>query len=527
VLVLTIACANIAQLLLSRSAAREREVAVRVALGASRTRIVRQLMTESVLLAGAGGALGILAAVWGLQIFVKMLPQDLARLPEIGLDARVVGFGLLLSFATAVSFGLLPAVHASRSGFSEAMRSAASRGAAGGRRARLQAILVASEVALALVLLSGAGLLAKSLLLLRRVDPGFRPDHVLTMRLDLPDRDFDTGEKIRSFDAALLERLAALPGVRAAAAVTTLPFTGNNSWTFITPEGRPPDPPGQEPRVGRIVASPDYFRAMRIPILQGRSILSSDVESSPRVAVINQELARRYWPGESPIGKRFRRPHADEKSPWIEVVGVSGDVRHRGLEAPVRPEMYFAFAQAPETGVSLVLATTPDPAGLAEAVKREIHAIRPDQAVSSVRTMGRWVADDISSDSLWTWLTAAFAASAAALAAMGLYAVVSLAVGQSRREIGIRMALGAQARDVLSLVLSRFLRFAGAGMAAGLAATLALSRIVSSLLYSVRPTDPQVLSAICLLLAAAVFVASYFPPRRATRVDPARALRSD
>jgi putative ABC transport system permease protein len=527
VLVLTIACANIAQLLLSRSAAREREIAVRVALGASRARIVRQMLTESVLLAAGGGALGILAAVWGLQAFVRLLPQDLARLPEIGLDGRVFAFSVLMALATAAAFGLLPALHASRAGFSEALRSASSRGAPGGRRARIQAILVASEVALAVVLLSGAGLLAKSLLLLRRVDPGFRSDHVLTMRLDLPDRLFDAPEKIRSFDAALLERLAALPGVRAAAAVTTLPFTGNNSWTFITPEGRAPAPPGQEPRVGRIVVSPDYFRAMRIPILRGRPIRPSDVENTPRVAVINQEFARRYWPGENPVGKRFGRPRADAKNPWIEVVGVAGDVRHRGLAAPVRPEMYFALAQAPETGVSLVLSTTSDPAGLAEAAKREIHAIRPDQAVSNVRTMDRWVADDIGSDSLWTWLTMAFAAAAAALAAMGLYAVVSLFVGQSRREIGIRMALGAQARDVLALVLSRSLRFAGVGMAAGLVATLALSRVVASLLYSVRPTDPGVLAGISLVLATAALAASYVPARRATRVDPARALRAE
>jgi len=526
-LVLTIACANIAQLLLSRSAAREREVAVRVALGASRSRIVRQMLTESFLLAAGGGALGILGAVWGLQAFIRVLPQDLARLPEIGLDARVFAFSLLMSLATAAAFGVLPALHASRAGFSEALRSASSRGAPGGRRARLQAILVASEVALALVLLAGTELLAKSLVLLRRVDPGFRTDHVLTMRLDLPDREFDTDAKIRRFDAVLLERLAALPGVRAAAAVSTLPFTGNNSWTFIGAEGRPPEPTGQEPRVGRIVVSPDYFRAMRIPILQGRPILATDVETTPRVAVINQELARRYWPGESPIGKRFRRPKGDPSSPWIEVVGVSRDVRHRGLAAPVRPEMYFALAQAPEASVSLVLSTSSDPAGLGEAVIREIHGIRPDQAVSNLRTMERWVADDIGSDSLWTWLTSAFAAAAAALAAMGLYAVVSLFVGQSRREIGIRMALGAQARDVLVLVLSRSLRFAGVGMAVGLAATLALSRVVASLLYSVQPTDPGVLAGISIVLAAAALAASYVPARRATRVDPARALRSE
>ncbi len=527
VLVLAIACANIAQLLLSRSAAREREVAVRVALGASGSRIVRQMLTEHLLLAAAGGAIGLVGAVWGVQAFIRFLPQDLARLPEVGLDARVFGFGLLMSLVTAAAFGLLPALHASKAGFSEALRSASTRGAPGGRRARIQAILVASEVALALVLLAGAGLLAKSLLKLKQVDPGFRSDHLLVMRMDLPDRQFDQPEKIRAVHRTLLERLSAIPGVRAAAAVSTLPFTGNNSWTFIGAEGHPPDPPGQEPRVGRIYVSPDYFRAMGIPILQGRAFLASDDENSRRVAVVNREMARRYWPGESAIGKRMRRPGAPPDTPWIEVVGVSGDVRHRGLAAPIRPEMYLALAQGPQTGVNLVVSASTDPSSLAGPTVAAIRALLPEQAVSSVQTMDRLIGQDIGSDALWTWLTGAFAAAAAGLAAMGLYAVVSLLVGQSRREIGIRMALGAQARDVLALVLTRSLRLAGVGMAAGLAATLLLSRVVSTLLFSVAPTDPSVLSAICVLLAAAAAAASYIPARRATRLDPARALRAE
>ncbi len=526
-LVLAIACANLAQLLLARSAAREREVAVRAALGASRARIVRQMLTEHALLALAGGVAGLGAAVWGLQAFVHFLPPDTARLSEIGLNARVIAFSLGLSLATAAAFGLLPALHASRSGFSDALRAASFRGAAGGRRARIQALLVGSEVAFALVLLAGAGLLAKSLLLLAGVDPGLRPDRVLTMRIDLPEREFPDGDKLRSFYRPVLERLAALPGARAAAAVSTLPFTGNNSWTFIQAEGHPPDPPGKEPRIGRIAVSPDYFRAMGIPILRGRALAASDTETSPRVAVVSQAAARHYWPGENAVGKRFRRPRAGPDSPWIEVVGVSGDVRHRGLAAPIRPEMYFALAQAPESSFHLVVATTSDPAGLAGAAIREIRAIRPDQAVSDVKTMERWIAEDIGSDGLWTWLTIGFAASAAGLATMGLYAVVSLAVGQSRREIGIRMALGAQARDVLALILARWMRLAAIGIAVGLAATLALSRAVSSLLYSVRPTDPSVLSGICALLAAAALAASYVPARKATRLDPARALRSE
>ncbi len=526
-LLLVIACANIAQLLLARGAARDREVAVRAALGASRGRVVAQMLTESVLLALAGGAVGLLCALWGVQTLVRLLPPYTARLPEIALDGRVVFFGFLLSLVTATAFGLLPALSTSRAGFGQALRAASARTAGGGRRARLQAGLVASEVALALVLLAGAGLVVKSLALLRRVDPGFRPQHVLTMRLDLPDGEFGSDDRMRAFYRPLLERLGALPGVRAAGAVTTLPMSGNNSWTFITPEGQAPPPPGQEPRVGRVVVSPGYFRAMGIPIVRGRAFRDSDEESVGRVAIVSQEMARRYWPGRDPIGRRFGRSRPTGESPWIEVVGVAGDVRHRGLAAPIRPEMYFPLAQVPETSVSIVLDAPSDPADLAAAARREIRALRPDQAVSNLQTMERFVDDDTSSERLLAWLTAAFAVAAAVLASMGLYAVVSLAVGQSRREIGIRMALGAQGRDVIAHVLRRWMLLALTGIAAGLAATLLLGRLVASVLFSVRPGDPAVLGGIVALVAAIALAASYLPARRASRVDPARALRAE
>jgi len=524
-LLLAIACANIAQLLLARGAARDREVAVRAALGASRGRVVAQMLTESILLALGGGALGLLCALWGVQTLVRVLPPYTARLPEIALDGRVVFFGFVTSLATAAAFGILPALSASRAGFGQALRAASARTTGGGRRARLQAGLVASEVALALVLLAGAGLVVKSLALLRHVDPGFRPQHVLTMRLDLPDREFQSDDRMRAFYRPLLERLGALPGVRAAAAITTLPMSGNNSWTFIMPEGQAPPPPGQEPRVGRVVVSPDYFRAMGIPIVRGREFRDSDDGSSRRVAVVSQQMAKRYWPGQDAIGKRFGPRNPD--SPRIEVVGVAADVRHRGLAAPIRPEMYYPLAQTPETGVNLVLDAPGDPPGLAAAVRREIRALRPDQAVSNVQTMQRFVDDDTSSERLLAWLTAAFAVAAGVLASMGLYAVVSLAVGQSRREIGIRMALGAEGRAVVVHVLRRWMLLAAAGIAAGLAVTLLLGRLIAGLLYSVRPGDPAVLGGIVALVAAIALAASYVPARRASRVDPARALRSE
>jgi putative ABC transport system permease protein len=525
-LVLAIGCANIAQLLLARSGAREREFAVRTALGASRAILVRQMLTESALLAAAGGAAGLLVAVGGVDGFLKLLPQGTARLPEIRLDARVFLFGLLVSAASAAAVGLLPALHASRGGFGESLRDSSSRTAAGGRRRRLQALLVASEVALAIVLLSGAGLLVKSLSHLRRVDPGFRPAGVVTLQVDLPEREYPQEERARSFYEPLLDRLAGTPGVAAAAAVSTLPMSGNNSWTFVTVEGRPNPPLGQESRVGRLVVSPDYFRALGIPIIEGRSFQASDSASAPRVAIVNREMARRLGQGKPILGTRVKRGRSGDERPWVEIVGVAGNVRHRGVAAEVRPEIFFPLSQTPERSMTLVVAASDLP-GAANAVRREIRALRPEQAVSNVQTMSQFLAGDTAAASLLTGLLAAFATAALLLAMMGLYAVVSLAVGQSTREIGIRMALGAQGRDVVRLILRRWLGLTGAGILAGLAATLLLGRVLSSLLFSVKPADGAVLLAITALLAAVATLASYIPARRATRVDPIRALRAE
>jgi putative ABC transport system permease protein len=527
-LVLLIACANIAQLLLVRGAAREREMAVRAALGASRARVVRQMLTEHLLLAFVGGGLGLLLSAWGVEIFVRLLPQDTARLPEVGLDARVSLFGLALSAATAVAFGLLPALHVSRAGLSGPLQAASVRGTPGRRRVRVQALLVATEVALALVVLSGAGLLAKSLSRLRLVDPGFRAEGVLTARIDLAESETGSEDRLRAFHDPLLESIARLPGVRAAASVSTLPMTGNNSWTFVEPEGRPPAPLGQEPRVGRIVVSPDYFRAMGIPILQGRSLLRTDGASAPRVAVVNQEMAEMFWPGQNAVGKRFRRGRASGDAAWIEVVGIAANVRHRGLTTPVRPEMFFPFDQRPGPSMHLVVSSqSSNPASLVGAVRREVYAARPGQAVSSIRTMGELVTADTASERLLTRLISAFAAAALALSTMGLYAVVALAVRQGRREIGIRMALGAVGGDVIRLVLRRWMFLALVGLLAGLGATLALGRLVSGLLYEVRPADASVLSAISAVIALVTLAASYLPARQAARIDPAAALRSE
>jgi putative ABC transport system permease protein len=527
-LVLLIGCANIAQLLLSRARTREREVAVRTALGASRSRIVRQMLTECLVLALLGGGLGLLLAVWGVEAFGRLLPEGTARLSELHLDGRVFFFGIAVSVGTAAAFGLLPSLQASRAGFAAALQDASSRGGTGGRRHGLQGFLVASEVALALVLLVGAGLLAKSLSLLRQVDPGFQARNVLTMEIDLAEREYTDDAHVIAFFVSLLDRVRAAPGVEAAAVVDSLPMGGSDSWTALTVEGRPPVPAGQEPHVGRLVVSPDYFCALGTPLLQGRPFARTDTSAATPVAVVNEEMARRFWPGQSAIGKRFKRGRFDSERPWIQIVGIARNVRHRGVSTEVRPEMYFPLAQVPDRrSMALVVRTASDPAGAATMIRGEVHAVSSGQAVSRVRTMEQLVSEDTAGASLLTGLIAAFALAAVGLATMGLYAVVSLSVGQSTREIGIRMALGAQARDVMGLILRRWMGLTLAGMVVGLAVALAVGKLVSTLLYTVRPTDAAVLSAVTALLAAVALVASYVPARRATRLDPSRALRAE
>ncbi|MEX1245555.1 MAG: ABC transporter permease [Thermoanaerobaculia bacterium] len=525
-LVLAIGCANIAQLLLGRARTREREVAVRTALGASRARIVRQMLTESLALALLGGVLGIVVAFWGVDAFARWLPEGTARLPEIRLDGGVLIFGLALSALTAIVFGLLPALQASRASFVDTLRHASARGGTG-RRQPLQGLLVASEVALSLVLLAGAGLLGKSLSHLRHVDSGFRGQNVATMSVDLSERVYTDDARTLAFYDALLERLGAVADVRAAAAVNTLPMGGTNSWTAISPEGRPPVPRGQEFQTGRMVASPDYFKALGIPMLAGRPFAGTDSASASRVAIVNAEMARRLWPGESAVGKRFKRGAADSDRPWIEIVGVVGNVRHRGLSTDIRPEMFVPLAQSPERSMTLVVSTASDPAGLAPAIRHEVQAVDRNLAVSRVRTMDEVVRDDTAAASLLTGLLAAFAAAAVGLATMGLYAVVSLAVGENTREIGIRMALGAEARDVVRLILRRWMGFALGGMLIGVGAALAAGRALSSLLYTVKPTDVSVFASITALLAGVALLAAYVPARRATRVSPTEALRNE
>ncbi|HWS87821.1 MAG TPA: ABC transporter permease [Pyrinomonadaceae bacterium] len=520
-LVLLIACANVANLLLARAAARRREVAVRAALGASRWRIVRQLLAESLLLSAAGGALGLLLAVWGVELLVRLDPTGVERAGEVTLDWRVLAFTLGLSLLTGLLFGLAPALQASKADFVEALKEGGRTGQ-GLARSRLRSGLVVGEVALTLVLLVGAGLLLKSFSRLLAVDPGLDPRNVLTMDVALPPAKYDEPQRVTAFYERLLQEAAALPGVEAAGAVSVLPLAGDDNSNFVQIEGRAPLPAGQALRAGRRNVSADYFRALGIALKRGRGFAASDARDAQPVLVINEAMARTFFQGEEPVGKRIR---TGDRSPWVEIVGVVGDVRHRGLDVDTRPEMFFPQTQTPSRRMTLVVRAAGDPHALAAPLRERVRSIDQDQPVGNVRTMEEWVSESVASQRFTAALLGVFAAAAAGLAALGLYGVVSYSVAQRTHEIGLRVALGAQPRDVLRLVIGQGMALTLVGVAVGVAAALALTRVISGLLFGVGATDPGVFVAVPLLLAAVALLACYLPARRATKVDPMVALR--
>ena len=520
-LVLLIACANVANLLLARAAARRREVAVRAALGASRWRIVRQLLAESLLLSGLGGAVGLLLAVWGVDLLVGLDPTGVQRAGEVKLDWRVLAFTFGLSLLTGLLFGLAPALQASKTDFVESLKEGG-RSGQGLARSRLRGALVVAEVALTLVLLVGAGLLLKSFGRLLAVDPGIDPHNVLTMDVALPPAKYAEPQRITAFYERLLQEAAALPGVRAAGAVSVLPLAGDDSSNFVRIEGRAPLPPGQALRAGRRNVSADYFRAIGIPLKRGRAFTPADTAEAQRVLVINEAMARSFFAGEDPVGKRVR---TGDKSPWVEVVGVVGDVRHRGLDVDTRPEMFFPQLQTPSRQMTLVVRAAGDPEALAAPLRERVRAIDPDQPVGNVKTMEAWLSESVASRRFSAAVLGVFAAVAAGLAALGLYGVVSYSVAQRTHEIGLRVALGARPRDVLRLVIGQGMSLTLIGVAVGVAAALALTRVMSGLLFGVGATDAGVFVTVPLLLAAVAMLACYVPARRATKVDPMVALR--
>jgi putative ABC transport system permease protein len=529
--VLLIACANVANLLLARAAARRKEVAIRTALGASRWRLIRQLLTESVLLALTGGGLGFLLATWGVKGLIRLNENNIPRAQEVGVDTRVLAFTLVLSVLTGLLFGLAPALHSSKASLTETLKEGG-RSSGGVERARFRNLLVASEIALALILLIGAGLLVKSFGRLLDVDPGFRTQNLLTMQISLPRSRYRDDHQIRAFYQQALEKVKALPGVQAAATVSSLPLSGSFWSGFFGIEGRSVAPGEQGPHSDKRAVSNEYLQMMGIPLRRGRYFTDHDMPEALNVAIIDETLARRYWPNEDPIGKRVSINNGANGQPiWREIVGVVGAIKHKALDADYRGTLYFPQIQVGGWAERyLVARTASDPLSLVSAVRGAIQSVDKDQPIYLVRTMDEWVAESMAQKRFSTLLLGLFAAVAMILAAVGLYGVMSYAVTQRAHEIGVRMALGAQRRDVIKLVVRQGMLMALGGVAIGLGAAFAMAKLISGfsiLLFGVKATDTTIFLAIPLLLICVALVACYLPARRATRVEPLVALRHE
>jgi putative ABC transport system permease protein len=528
-LVLLIACVNVANLLLARAAARESELAVRTALGAGRGRLLRQLLTESVLLAVLGGAAGVLFAALSMDTLLGLQPAGVQRLGEVRVDRTVLAFAAGLSVLTAILFGSAPALQLMRRATAQSLREGG-RGLLGGRGHRLRGGLVVGQMALAMVLLAGAGLLIRSFSQLRRVDPGFRAGSALTFRISLPESAYRDESRRAAFFEELLTRLGALPGVRSAGAVLGLPMNGTRFSFSFEVKGRPPLPPAKQPSMEARVASPEYFRTMGIPVLRGRGLERGDTASSRQVVVLSEAAVRRFFPGEDPLGQwitiGWGRPEGRPKAGG-EVVGIVGDVKDLGLAVENPPEIYLPHAQLPIESMDVVLRTALSPRSLAPAVEATVHDLDPELPIARTATLEEIVARSISEPRFYVVLLGAFAATALFLAALGIFGVMSYAVVQRSREIGIRVALGAHPAHLRRMVLGQALLLAVAGVGLGLLGSLALSRAIAGLLFDLSPTDPATLAGVALLLTAIALLASYLPARRATRVDPLTALRSE
>jgi putative ABC transport system permease protein len=520
--VLLIACANVANLLLARAASRHKEVAIRMALGASRSRLIRQLLTESVLLAVIGGGFGLLLALWGVDLLTALAPESLQSVKGVGMDSRVFGFTLIISILTGVLFGLAPALQASKPDLNESLKEGG-RTSADSRRNRFRTMLVVSEVSLSLVLLICAGLMVMSFSRLLQVSPGFNPDNVLTMGLSLPDTRYKEPEQWSAFHRHVLERVKVLPGIQSAGIITNLPFgDGNMSLTFRRTDG-PPMLPSEQPATIFHANSPGYFQTMGIPLLKGRDFTEQDAEKAPPVLIINETMARQHFAGEDPIGKTMIVGYGAPVP--REIIGIVGDVKHAGLTKDLKVEMYSPCDQTPLPFITLVVRSTSDTAGLLAAIRREVQAVDKDQPLASVRTMSERISNSIAQPRFYTLLLSVFAIVALMLAAVGIYGVMSYSVTQRTREIGIRMALGADRRNIVKMVIRQGMTPAVIGVAIGLAAAFVLTRFMASLLFAVSATDPLTFAAISLLLAAVALAACYIPARRATKVDPMVALR--
>ena len=532
-LVLLIACANVANLLLARTARRQTEIAIRTAMGAGWGRLVRQFLTESILLGVLGGATGLLFAEAGLYIMRRIHPGDIPRLAEIGVNPEVLAFTFGISLLTGIVFGVVPAMRVAGVDLNSTLK-AGGRGSLGGglslRRDKLRAFVVAGELAFSLVLLTGAGLFLRSFANLLRVPMGFNPDHTISMRLTLTGPKYAEPAAARRFHDELSEQIASLPGVTAQAAVSALPLAGS-AWGSIEVEGYTPPPNEREQQIDQRIATPDYFRAMQIRLIKGRVFSESDTANTQPVAVIDEKMAAHFWPGGDALGKRIRNPN-DPDFPWSTIVGVVQFVKQYGAESDRGMAAYYAEKQ--EGGGALfgasmyvVARTSSDPATAASAIEHKVHAIDPDVPVYDVATMDARLHDSFARQRFSMAMLGGFAVVALALAAVGVFGVMSYVVSQGTRDIAIRLALGAQPSSVLALIVKQGMTLACTGIASGLLGSLMLSRVIQDLLYGVRATDPLTLTEVSLVLLVATLAACYVPTRRAMRVNPAVALRGE
>src|SRR5271169_1689831 len=525
VFVLLIACVNVANLFLVRGAARAREIALRLAFGASRGRVVRQMLTESLLLAFLGGVLGIMLGLWGISGLGYLLPADSLQTMGVRMDVSVLLFAGAMIVLVTFAFGLVPALQATRPDLHETLKDGGRGATSTAAQHRLRGALAIAETALALVLLVGAGLMLKSLYHLIQVSPGFQPARVLYMEMDLRTDQYSKDPAILNFWQQILDRVRVIPGVESAALGTAVPLTGNHRRSDVTIEGLPTPGPGEFPHPDRHTISAGYITTMGIPLLRGRNFSDADNETAPDVALINSTMARRFWNDGDPIGKRFLWGHPGKDEKWITIVGVVADTKLYGLDNPARLEVYSPYRQRPSADMNLVVRSAVDPASLTSAVRAAVATIDKDQPIFDVHTMQQLVDDSMSTRRLTLVLLGIFSALALILAAIGIYGVMAYSVALRTQEIGIRIALGAQRQDVLRLILGQGARIAFFGVAIGLTVAAALARLLSSLLFSVSASDPLTFAAVAVILVAVALLACYIPARRALRVDPIIALR--
>jgi putative ABC transport system permease protein len=528
-LVLLIACSNVASLLLARAANRDREFAIRRAVGASRWRLARQLLTESVVLSLLGGLAGLALSIWAVGLFIKLSPGNIPRLNEASVDLRLLGFTFLISLLTGIAFGLWPALQAVGASLNQSLKEAGSKASQGKRRRRSRSVLIVIELALAQVMLVGAGLLVLSYVRVTQMNPGFNGDQVLTAKIAPAASKYPDSNSRRQFYSQVIEGLQAVPGVTSVGMVMNLPLSGSSMNRGFKVEGRPDPKADENVAMDYQVVSRDYFSTLGVPVIRGRGFVASDTESSPRVIVINDAMARRFWPNEDPVGKRMAIGESSKDSSWRTIVGIVGNVRHASLTEDPVPTAFIDYRQDLESWsrMAFVLKTGTEPASLANAVRSSLVAIDPQQPVYAIEPMENLLATSVAPRRFVMSLIGLLALIALILAMVGIYSVISFSVSERTREIGIRMALGAKRRDVLSMVLGQGMRVAVLGIIVGLAIAIALTRLLATLLFEVSATDPATFILVGAMLNLVSLLACYFPARRATRVDPLVALKDE